>query len=63
MQMKELLFGRPRADSPAADLGLLVMRVVAGLSLAFFHGMGKIPPSEGFIGRVGEMGFPAPASR
>lgn len=60
MQPSHLLFGRPRPGSPAVDAGLLVFRVVAGLSLAFFHGLGKVPPSEGFIGMVGGMGLPAP---
>ena len=47
-------------DSPMADLGLLILRVGAGLSLAFGHGMGKIPVSEGFIGGVEKMGFALP---
>jgi len=44
----------------AADLGLLLLRVVAGLSLAIGHGIGKFPPGERFIDRIGNMGFPAP---
>jgi len=43
------------------DVGLLGMRLFAGLSLAFAHGLGKVPPSERFIAGVGELGFPAPA--
>jgi putative oxidoreductase len=43
-----------------ADAGLATLRVVAGLLLAFLHGIGKIPPQEGFVGWVGQMGFPAP---
>ena len=42
------------------DLGLLGMRLFAGLSLALAHGIGKIPPSERFIEGVGKLGFPAP---
>lgn len=42
------------------DLGLLIFRLTIGLSMAFAHGMGKIPPSEGLIGGVTAMGFPAP---
>ena len=41
-------------------MGLLAVRVIGGLALALAHGRGKMPPSEGFIGRVGEMGFFAP---
>lgn len=59
--LRSLLFGGATSDSPAADLGLLVLRVVAGLSLALLHGMGKMPPSDGLITRVGEMGLPLPA--
>ena len=40
------------------DIGLLILRVGAGLSLALAHGMNKIPPSEGFIDGVAGMGFP-----
>ncbi len=52
------------ASNPLApawqDLGLLVFRVFLGLALALAHGWGKIPPSEGFIGYVGSLGFPLP---
>jgi len=42
------------------DLGLLIFRMVIGLSMAFAHGLGKVPPAEGFIAKVGQMGFPLP---
>lgn len=58
--VQDLLFSRPTSDSIAADIGLLLLRVIAGAALAFAHGMGKVPPSEGFIGRVAGMGLPAP---
>lgn len=46
------------ADDPTAtSAGLLVLRVFAGLSLALAHGFGKVPPSEGFVAGVAEMGF------
>ena len=45
----------------ATDLGLTLFRIFIGLAMALAHGIGKVPPSEGFIGRVGEMGFPMPA--
>lgn len=53
-----LIGATPRAAS--ADAALFVLRVVAGLSLAFGHGLGKIPPSPGFVQMVGGLGFPAP---
>ena len=42
------------------DSALLIVRLVFGLSMAFAHGLGKVPPSDGFIGFVGSLGFPAP---
>lgn len=42
------------------DAGLLVLRVVTGLFMAFGHGLGKMPPSEGFIGGTEKLGFPMP---
>ncbi len=44
-----------------ADAGLLVLRLGAGLFMAFGHGLGKMPPSEGLIGGVEKLGFPLPA--
>lgn len=60
MQKNNFLFGSATTDSQAADLGLLLLRIIAGLSLAFGHGLGKIPPSEGFVSMVGNLGMPAP---
>ena len=48
----------PRAG--LADVGLVILRVFAGLALALAHGLGKIPPSNGFVGMVEGLGFPAP---
>jgi putative oxidoreductase len=59
MKLKELIFGY-EVNSRRTDLGLLVVRVFAGLALALAHGLGKVPPSAGFTGMVGGMGFPAP---
>ena len=59
-QVRWFLFGGDGGGSATADLGLLLLRVFAGLSLALAHGLGKIPPSERFIGGVAEMGFPLP---
>lgn len=58
----DFLFGPPAGvNAPLTDAGLLVLRVFAGLALAFGHGFGKLPPSTGFVEGVGEMGFPLPA--
>ena len=42
------------------DIGILVLRLVFGLSMAFGHGLGKMPPSERFIEGVDNLGFPVP---
>lgn len=60
MNWKKLIFGKTSSYNLQTDIGLLLLRLFAGLSMAFAHGMGKVPPSEGFIGGVGKMGFPIP---
>lgn len=59
MTLRSFLFN-PGDFKPGADVGLLVLRVGAGLSLALAHGLGKMPPSDGFIGATESMGFPLP---
>lgn len=56
-----LSFLRPSPGSWPTDVGLLLGRLFAGLGLALGHGLGKVPPSEGFVGVVSELGFPAPS--
>ncbi|MFW6058851.1 MAG: DoxX family protein [Phycisphaeraceae bacterium] len=58
--MRLLLFGGPDHLSVPAEIGALALRVGAGLGLALGHGINKMPPSDGFITGVGEMGFPLP---
>ena len=55
------LIGGDGGASAIADAGLLVLRLMAGLALAFAHGTGKFPPSASFVESVAGMGFPAPA--
>ena len=57
--MKDLLFGGARFNSTAGDFGLLVLRVFAGLSLAWAHGLGKVPPSPQFQSSVESLGLPS----
>ena len=60
MTLRAFLFGTGETSRPV-DIGLLVLRVGIGLMMAFGHGLGKIPPSQGFIeGAVGGMGLPFP---
>ncbi len=42
------------------DLGLLVLRLGFGLSLAFSHGLSKLLSLEKFVGSVTKHGFPLP---
>ncbi|MEM8875023.1 MAG: DoxX family protein [Planctomycetota bacterium] len=55
-----ILFGGAGASTLLGDVGLAILRVGTGLLIAA-HGLPKIPPSEGFIGMVEGLGFPAPA--
>lgn len=57
---KSLLFGGAGGRTQAADVGLLLLRLFTGLALAFGHGIGKLPPSAGFVERTGSLGFPIP---
>jgi len=36
------------------------VRIFVGLTMAFAHGVGKVPPTEGLIGAIGSFGFPLP---
>ena len=42
------------------DLALTLLRVFIGLTMAFSHGLGKMPPPDMLIGGLESMGFPAP---
>lgn len=57
--LKNLLFGGESGLSPLANAGLALLRIFTGAALMLGHGIGKLPPSEQFIQRTGEMGFPA----
>jgi putative oxidoreductase len=58
--IKKLLFKTTPESSFVADLGLTILRVSAGLLMAFLHGMGKFPVSEQLIQGVASLGFPMP---
>lgn len=59
-KIKSFLFGGVDISGPVANLGILILRVFVGLTLALAHGTGKIPPSDRFIEGVGKLGFPMP---
>lgn len=54
------LFGGTVLPLWAAEVGMLVLRVFAGLSLALAHGWVALPPPAGMVDGVAKMGFPAP---
>jgi putative oxidoreductase len=60
MSMTQIIFGAADIKSGAANFGLMVTRIFAGLTLALAHGIHKIPPSDKFIDGVGDLGFPVP---
>ncbi len=58
--LKQILFGGESGLSVAANAGSTLLRIFAGASMALAHGLGKLPPSEQFVGGVAKLGFPAP---
>lgn len=58
--IKTILFGGETGLSYAANAGITLLRIFAGVSIAFAHGFGKLPPGDGLISRTTEMGFPMP---
>jgi len=60
MSFKNLLFGSAISGSLMSQLGLAVLRLATGLSIAFGHGLGKLPPPSPFVKAVASLGFPRP---
>ncbi len=58
--IKRFLFGGAVIESIPANVGVAILRVFVGLSMALGHGLGKIPPSERFVTITGDLGFPVP---
>lgn len=58
--LKNILFGGESGLSFIGNAGLALLRIFTGVALMLGHGVGKLPPSEQFIQRTGEMGFPVP---
>ena len=55
-----LLFTNSVHGPLTTQIGLTMLRVVTGLTMAIAWGWGKLPPQEGFVNMIGEMGFPLP---
>ena len=61
MSVFNLLFSGEKIEGMKANLGILILRLFTGLTMAFAHGIGKIPPSSGFIGMIeSKLGLPMP---
>ena len=60
LKFKSILFSGETISSNFANGILLIARLGLGGIMAFAHGLGKLPPSEGFIAAVGSLGFPLP---
>ena len=58
---KTFLFGSVNIKSSTTNFALLALRLFTGISMALAHGLGKIPPSEGFINATANLGFPFPS--
>ena len=58
--MLRLLISGAKFESGIAQIGLTLLRVATGLGMALGHGINKVPPSEGFVTSVENLGFPAP---
>ncbi|MEK2644384.1 DoxX family protein [Bdellovibrio sp. BCCA] len=42
------------------DVALTLLRVFIGLTMAFSHGLGKLPPPQMLVDGISSLGFPAP---
>lgn len=57
--LRRILFGSDINGTAFANLGLTLLRILAGIGL-MTHGFGKLPPSEQFVSGVAQIGFPLP---
>lgn len=57
--LKKLLAAR-NFNTQYDDLALTLLRVFIGATMAFSHGLGKLPPPEMMVEGVRALGFPAP---
>ena len=59
MSIKSWLVRGESFRSGSVNLGLFILRVFMGLTMALAHGLGKMPPSAEFVQGVAKLGFPA----
>ena len=60
MRWKDILFGGSGGASKAVDVGLALLRLLAGVALAVNHGAAKIKDPSQIISGADRLGFPAP---
>jgi putative oxidoreductase len=60
MRWKDILFGGSGGASKAVDIGLALLRVLAGVALSVNHGAAKIKDPSQIISGAERLGFPAP---
>lgn len=58
--LRDILVGGAGGRSVVADAGLLVLRLMAGLSMAFAHGLSKVKDPAMVVKGADSLGFPAP---
>src|SRR5688572_3035057 len=58
--LKQILFGGAGGGSRLADVGLLLLRLFAGLAMSLAHGLAKLQDPSMIIGGTAKMGFPMP---
>lgn len=56
--MKSLFFKAVPEKCHVYELSMLVPRVFFGLTMAFSHGLGKVPPPDMLISGIDSMGLP-----
>src|SRR5687768_4797740 len=57
---RDIFFGGTGGGSKLADVGLALLRVVAGVAMSVNHGAGKIQNPGRVIDGADDMGFPVP---
>ena len=60
MRTRDILFGGSGGGSKAVDIGLALLRVLAGVAMAVNHGASKIKDPSKIIDGADRLGFPAP---
>lgn len=58
--IRNILFGGANDTTGPVEFSLTALRVAAGASMAWLHGFQKLPPPEGLVKMVGDMGFSNP---